>query len=135
MNEVKLRGNLGNDPEMRTTANGTSVTNTRIATHERFNDKKSGKKVENTTWTRLVFFGKLAEIVHKFCRKGSYCMVDMGMLQNRKWTDKEGIKRYTTEVVVSKFKIFDKKVSTSYYADTDTPDDYVPTPMGDDVPF
>jgi single-strand DNA-binding protein len=100
VNKVILIGNLGADPESRTIG-GTAdmVTNLRIATTETWTDKNSGAKNERTEWHRIVVFGKLAEIVAEYTRKGSKIYVE-GKLRTRKWTDQSGQDHYTTEVVV-----------------------------------
>lgn len=99
VNKVILVGNLGGDPETRHMQNGNAVTNITIATGEEWKDKNSGQKQERTEWHRVVFFGKLAEIAGEYLRKGSQVYIE-GKLQTRKWQDKDGQDRYTTEVVV-----------------------------------
>jgi len=91
---------LGNDPELRDMPNGNKVANITIATSESWKDKNSGEKVEKTEWHRVVFFGRLAEIVGEYLKKGSKVYVE-GRLQTRKWQDKEGNDRYTTETVAA----------------------------------
>jgi single-strand DNA-binding protein len=95
--QVVLMGNLGRDPEIKHTASGQAVANFSIATSEKYKDK-SGEKVEKTEWHNIVIWGKLAEIVEKYVTKGSTVHL-VGKLQTRKWQDKEGKDRYTTEVV------------------------------------
>ena len=97
VNKVILVGNLGRDPETRYTTGGDAVTNLNIATSEQWKDK-SGEKQERTEWHRVVFFGKVAEIAGEYLRKGSQCYIE-GRLQTREW-EKDGVKRYTTEIVV-----------------------------------
>lgn len=97
VNKVILIGNLGRDPETRYLASGEAVTNISIATTESWKDKASGEKKEATEWHRISFFGKLAEIAGQYLKKGSTVYVE-GSLHTRKWTDKEGKERYTTEV-------------------------------------
>ena len=101
-NKVDLIGHLGNDPESRVMPNGDAVTNISLATSESWTDKQTGQKVEKTEWHRVAFFGKVAEIAAKYLRKGSQCAV-VGKLQTREW-EKDGVKRYTTEIVVDSFK-------------------------------
>jgi single-strand DNA-binding protein len=96
VNKVILVGNLGRDPELRYTTNGTPVANFTMATTERWTDP-SGEKKERTEWHRIVVWGKQAEIVGEYLRKGRQVYVE-GSLQTREWTDREGAKRYTTEV-------------------------------------
>lgn len=104
INKVILVGNLGNDPDVRYTANGAAVSNISIATSESWKDKESGEQQEKTEWHRVVFFGKLAEIVAEYLKKGSQVYVE-GRLQTRKWQDKEGNDRYTTEIVANEMQM------------------------------
>src|SRR5215468_339007 len=97
VNKVILVGNLGADPEVRFTPSGQAVANFRIATSESWTDK-SGQKQERTEWHRIVVWGKLGELCGEYLAKGRQCFVE-GRLQTREWTDKEGKKNYTTEVV------------------------------------
>ena len=97
VNKVILVGNLGKDPEVRYSPNGQAITNITIATSESWKDKTTGDKQEKTEWHRVVFFGKLAEIAGEYLKKGSQIYVE-GRLQTRKWQDKEGPDRYTTEI-------------------------------------
>ena len=99
VNKVILIGNAGSDPEMRRANNGNAVASLSIATSERWRDKNSGEQQERTEWHRVVFFGRIAEIVGDYVRKGSKIYVE-GKLQTRKWVTQEGQDRYTTEVVV-----------------------------------
>ena len=99
INKVILIGNLGNDPEVRYMPSGSAVANVSLATSETWKDKQTGQQQERTEWHRLVFFGKLAEIVNQYLRKGSKIYVE-GRLQTRKWQDQGGQDRYTTEIVV-----------------------------------
>ena len=99
VNKVILLGNLGKDPEIKYMPNGNAVANITLATSETWNDKNSGEKQEKTEWHRVVFFGKLAEIVGQYLKKGSKVYVE-GKLQTRKWQGQDGQDRYTTEVVV-----------------------------------
>ena len=100
LNKVMLIGNLGADPEMRYTAKGSAVANVNLATAEAWRDRDSGEQQERTEWHRLVFFGRLAEIAGEYLRKGSQVYVE-GRLQTRKWQDRDGNDRYTTEIVVN----------------------------------
>ncbi|TWI53734.1 single-strand binding protein [Pseudomonas duriflava] len=99
VNKVILVGNVGGDPETRHMPNGNAVTTVTLATSESWKDKQTGQQQERTEWHRVVFFGKLAEIAGEYVRKGSQLYVE-GSLRTRKWQDKEGQDRYTTEVVV-----------------------------------
>jgi len=98
INKVILVGNLGGDPETRYLPNGNAVTNITLATSDTWKDKQTGQQQERTEWHRVVLFGKVAEIAAEYLRKGSQCYIE-GRLQTREW-EKDGIKRYTTEVVV-----------------------------------
>jgi single-strand DNA-binding protein len=100
VNKVILIGNLGQDPESRTTPGGITVTNIRIATTESWTDRQSGEKKENTEWHGIVLWNRLGEIAAEYLRKGSQVYIE-GRLQTRKWQDKSGNDRYTTEVVAS----------------------------------
>lgn len=99
LNRVMLIGRLGNNPEMRYTGSGMAVANFNIATSENWNDK-NGQKQERTEWHKIVVWGKLAELCGQYLSKGRQCYVE-GRLQTRQWDDKDGNKRYTTEVVAS----------------------------------
>jgi single-strand DNA-binding protein len=110
VNRVTILGNLGADPESRFLANGTAVCNLRVATSESWKDKETGDKVEKTEWHAISLFGKLAEIAGQYLRKGSKVYVE-GSLRTRKWQDKEGADRYTTEIVGSELQMLDSKPS------------------------
>ena len=97
VNKVIVVGNLGRDPEMRSFPSGDQVANVTIATTDKWKDKQSGEMKEATEWHRVVFNGRLAEIVGQYLRKGSQVYVE-GSLRTRKWTDKDGIEKYTTEI-------------------------------------
>ncbi|HWU98237.1 MAG TPA: single-stranded DNA-binding protein [Oxalicibacterium sp.] len=98
VNKVIIVGNLGRDPETRYMPNGEAVTNIAVATTESWKDKNSGDKKEVTEWHRITFYRKLAEIAGQYLKKGSSVYIE-GRLQTRKWTDKENIERYTTEII------------------------------------
>jgi len=102
INKVIIVGNLGQDPEVHMLPNGGQVTNVSLATSESWTDKNSGQKQEKTEWHRVVFFGKLAEVVSQYVKKGSKLYVE-GKLQTRKWQDQSGNDRYSTEIVVDSF--------------------------------
>jgi single-strand DNA-binding protein len=104
VNKVILVGNLGKDPEIRTMQSGGKVCNLSIATSESWNDKASGERREKTEWHRVVIFDdRLADVCEKYLRKGRKVYVE-GQLQTRKWTDQEGKERYSTEVVLQRFR-------------------------------
>ncbi|MEH6567187.1 MAG: single-stranded DNA-binding protein [Halopseudomonas sp.] len=98
VNKVILIGNVGGDPEVRYMPNGNAVANVTLATTDSWKDKQSGQQQERTEWHRVVFFGRIAEVVGEYARKGSKLYVE-GRLQTREW-EKDGVKRYTTEIVV-----------------------------------
>lgn len=110
VNKVILIGNLGKDPEMRYTPNGVAIANLTLATSESWKDKSSGENVEKTEWHRVVMFQRLAEICGEYLRKGSKVFIE-GKLQTRKWQDKEGKDRYTTEIVADSMQMLDSKGS------------------------
>lgn len=103
VNKVILVGNLGRDPEVRYTPDNSAITNVSIATTDVWRDK-SGEKQERTEWHRVAFFGKLAEIAGEYLKKGSQVYVE-GRLQTRKWQDKEGQDRYTTEIIATEMQL------------------------------
>ncbi|MFZ1181030.1 MAG: single-stranded DNA-binding protein [Herbaspirillum sp.] len=98
VNKAIIVGNLGRDPETRYMPNGEAVTNITVATTESWKDKNSGEKKELTEWHRITFYRKLAEIAGQYLKKGSQVYVE-GRLQTRKWTDKDGTDKYTTEII------------------------------------
>lgn len=98
VNKVILVGTLGQDPEVKYLTNGNAVCNLSLATSEQWKDKQTGEKKETTEWHRVVLFGKVAEIAGEYCRKGSQVYIE-GKLKTREW-EKDGIKRYSTEIVV-----------------------------------
>ena len=107
VNKVILIGNLGSDPELKYTPSGAAVTNFNVATNEIWNDK-DGNKQERTEWHRVVLWRKLAEIAGEYLKKGSKVYLE-GRLQTRSWEDKDGVKRYTTEVVADNMTMLDAK--------------------------
>ena len=100
VNKVIIIGNLGADPETRAMPSGSSVANLRIATTESWRDKQSGEQQERTEWHRVALFGRLAEVAGEYLRKGSQVYIE-GSLRTRKWQDKQGNERYTTEIVAN----------------------------------
>jgi single-strand DNA-binding protein len=103
VNKVILLGNLGRDPETRYTTGGDAVTNLRIATTEQWKDK-SGEKQEKTEWHSVVLFGRQAEVAGEYLKKGRSVYIE-GRLQTRKWTDKEGVEKYSTEIVADRMQL------------------------------
>ncbi len=152
VNKVILLGNLGKDPEVRYMTSGEAITTITLATSENWKDK-SGEKQEKTEWHRVVFFGKLAEIAGEYLKKGRQVYVE-GKLQTRKWQDKEGQDRYTTEIVAKEmtllggkstgadsFEVVENKPATSSSASSAAPAKAAPAAKGsfdnfdDDIPF
>ena len=119
VNKVILIGNLGKDPEVRYMPSGEAITNINIATTDNWKDK-NGEKQERTEWHRIAFFGKLAEIAGEYLKKGNPVYIE-GRLQTRKWQDKEGKERYTTEIVAEKMQMLGSRgggSDTPYSADS-----------------
>jgi len=103
VNKVILVGNLGKDPEVRNTQDGSKIVNLTLATSETWNDRASGERKEKTEWHRVVVFNdRVADVAERFLKKGAKIYVE-GSLQTRKWTDQQGQERYTTEVVIGRF--------------------------------
>lgn len=108
VNKVILVGNIGHDPEVRYTPGGNAVANVSVATSDVWKDKQSGEQQERTEWHRVVFFNRLGEIAGEFLRKGNKVYVE-GSLRTRKWQDKSGQDRYTTEIVASEMQMLDTR--------------------------
>lgn len=108
INKVILIGNLGNDPESKTLANGDILTNLSVATDESYKDKQTGQIVPKTEWHRIVMFRRLAEIARDYLKKGSKVYIE-GKLQTRKWTDNNGQDRYSTEIIGNELQMLDSK--------------------------
>ncbi len=104
VNKVILIGNLGRDPETRYTADGAAVTNITIATSDKWKDKATGEMKEATEWHKVAFFGRLAEVAGEYLKKGRPVYVE-GKLRTRKWQDKEGLDRYTTEIIADNMQL------------------------------
>ena len=144
INKVILVGNLGADPETRAMPSGSSVTNIRIATTESWKDKNTGDQQERTEWHSIAFFGRLAEIAGEYLNKGSQ-VYDEGKLRTRKWQDREGNDRWTTEVVANELQMLGGRSGAGAPAQGaattappqssgDVPQD-TSTPFDDDIPF
>ena len=112
VNKVILVGNLGADPEIRYMSNGEAVANVRLATTESWKDKNTGEKREVTEWHRVVFYRKLAEIVGQYLKKGSSVYIE-GRIRTRKWQDKEGQERYTTEIEATEMQMLGGRQSAA----------------------
>ncbi|MGO3741103.1 single-stranded DNA-binding protein [Kerstersia sp.] len=104
VNKVIIVGNLGRDPEVRYSADGAAICNVSVATTSQWKDKASGDRREETEWHRVVFYGRLAEIAGEYLKKGRSIYLE-GRLKTRKWTDKENIERYTTEIVADQMQM------------------------------
>jgi single-strand DNA-binding protein len=134
VNKVILVGRLGKDPEVRYTPDGTMVTTFNMATDESYKDK-NGEKVQKTEWHKVVTYRKLAEICGNYLVKGKLVYIE-GKIQTRSWEDKEGVKRYTTEIIANDMQMLDSK-GQSRPAESMAPD--TAAPLGevavDDVPF
>jgi single-strand DNA-binding protein len=128
INKVILIGNLGKDPEIRYMPNGDAVTNITLATTETWKDK-TGEKQEKTEWHRITFYRKLAEIVGEYLKKGRSVYVE-GRLETRKWTDKTGVDRYTTEIIASDMKMLGSKPGSSFEVENKNDN----TPISKDAP-
>jgi single-strand DNA-binding protein len=142
VNKVIIVGHLGKDPETRYSPDGGAITNISVATSEQWKDKASGEKQERTEWHRVVAFQRLAEIMGEYLKKGALVYIE-GKLQTRKWQDKQGADRYSTEIVAERLQMLGKK-------DSDAPADREPEQkpakkpaggagkfddMEDDIPF
>ena len=147
LNKVQLIGHLGADPETRYTTGGDAVCTIRLATSKSWRDKASGEQRESTEWHRVVLYRRLGEVAGQYLRKGSQVYIE-GELQTRKWTDKDGIERYNTQVVAEEMKMLGKRngaadsapSDTGNHADPFAPQDPVPgsassAPVDDDIPF
>ena len=140
INKVIIVGNLGADPDSRAMPSGNAVTNISVATSESWNDRDTGEQQEKTEWHRVVFFNRLAEIAAQYLKKGSQVYVE-GKLQTRKWEDKEGNERWTTEIVANQMQMLgdrmsgdisnDNASSSQSSSDNDNPE----IEFDDDIPF
>lgn len=138
LNKVQLIGNLGADPEAHYQQSGAAIANIRIATTEKWKDKESGEKREKTEWHSITFFGRLAEVVIEYLRKGSPIYVE-GRLQTDKWQDKEGNDRYTTKIIANQMQMLgtrreDGQQPRKAQEEAATPGPASPSD-GDDIPF
>lgn len=128
LNRVQLIGNLGADPEIRRTQDGRPIANMRIATSETWRDRNTGEKREKTEWHSVVIFNEaLCKVVEQYIKKGSKVFIE-GMLQTRKWQDRDGQDRYSTEIVLQGFNaslvMLDSKRGSGYQAGGNGPEDY-----------
>lgn len=144
INKVILIGNLGADPDVRYTPGGAAVANLNIATTESWKDKNSGERQDRTEWHRVVAFGRLGEIAGEYLKKGSKVYIE-GKLQTRKWQDKQGQDRYTTEIVANDLQMLDGRGGEGSFtsAPSNNQSEPVAQPVGggdfadfdDDIPF
>lgn len=104
INKAIIVGTVGRDPEIRHTASGSAICNLSVATSEKWKDKQTGEQKENTEWHRVAMFGRLAEITGEYVKKGSQVYIE-GRIQTRKWQDKDGQDRYTTEIVANEMQM------------------------------
>jgi len=112
VNKAIILGNVGQEPEVRYMPSGSAVTEVSVATTEQWKDKSSGEKQERTEWHRITFFGRLAEIVGEYIRKGSKIYVE-GLIRTEKWQDKQGNDRYTTKIVATELQMLDSRDSSN----------------------
>lgn len=145
VNKVILIGNLGRDPEIRYAASGSAICNITMATSRQWKDRNTGERQEETEWHRVVLYDRLAEIAGEYLKKGSSCYIE-GRLRTRKWMDKDGMDRYTTEIIAESMKMLNgrndqaaaprsahqpaNRQSVSHQPAGNGPDD-----MDDDIPF
>lgn len=148
VNKVILIGNLGADPEVRYTPNGNAIANATLATSTTWRDKQSGELQDRTEWHRIVFFNRLAEIVGEYLHKGSKVYIE-GSLRTRKWQDKSGIDRYTTEIIANEMHMLDSRggagegghqggYQNNQYSNSNNNANQEPVDVGlsdDDIPF
>lgn len=144
VNKVILIGNLGRDPEVRYMPSGSAVANVTLATSESWKDKQTGDQQERTEWHNVVFYGRLAEIAGEYLKKGQQVYVE-GSLRTRKWQDKNGADRYTTEIIASDMQMLGGRSGGGSYAAQDASSSQrpssEPTPdtgigdFNDDIPF
>lgn len=154
VNKAIIVGNLGKEPDVRYTASGEALCNLTIATSEQWKDKNSGEKKELVEWHRVSFFGKLAEICGQYLKKGSQVYVE-GSIRTRKWVDKEGVERYTTEIRGDEMKMLGNAPAGGNRQQGNDASDYAPAQqrdsggappnrnkpkpsfddLGDDIPF
>ncbi|MFL2554826.1 MAG: single-stranded DNA-binding protein [Candidatus Rariloculaceae bacterium] len=136
INKVILVGNLGADPESRAMPNGSAVTNIRVATSESWKDKNTGDQQERTEWHSVAFFGRLAEISAEYLRKGSQVYIE-GKLRTRKWQDRDGNDRWTTEVIANEMQMLGGRPGSGPPAQAAEVPDGSPAnaEFDDDIPF
>ncbi len=139
VNKVILVGTLGQDPDTRYTPSNAAVANLSIATNETWQDKQTGEQKEKTEWHRVVMFNRLAEIATEYLRKGSQVYIE-GKIQTRKWEDKEGNDRWTTEIVANDMQMLGERISSSPNSDSlraqkQSGSEFATDDFDDDIPF
>jgi len=136
VNKVIIIGNAGDDPAIRYTQSGDAIATLSVATSETWSDKSTGTKQERTEWHRIVLFRRMAEIAGEYVRKGVKVYIE-GKLQTRKWQDKNGLDRYTTEVVASNIQLIDTKAKpkTTARKKASKPAQSQQQDLDDDIPF
>ena len=140
INKVIIVGNLGGDPETRYMPSGSAVTNLTVATNESWKDKQTGEQKDRTEWHKVAMFNRLAEIAAEYLRKGSQVYIE-GKLRTRKWQDKNGQDRWTTEIIADEMQMLGGRSGAGAPASYDSPPPAAPPPQGgadefdDDIPF
>ncbi len=139
VNKVILLGNLGRDPEVRSNQDGSKIVSFSVATTESWRDKATGERKDRTEWHRVVVFNpNLADVCERYLKKGAKVYLE-GQLQTRKWQDKDGMERYTTEVIIPRFRgelaLLDPKGAISDEVTTNEPLDQPSAGIDDDIPF
>ena len=133
INKVIIVGNLGKDPEVRYTTDNNAIANVSIATTDRYKDKTTGEQKEITEWHRVVFFNRLGEIAAEYLKKGSQVYIE-GKLRTRKWTDKDGAEKYTTEIIADQLQMLGGRTSEATNAPP-APKAKPADDLDDDIPF
>ena len=133
VNKAIIVGNLGKDPEVRYTTDNSAIANVSIATTDRYKDKTTGEQKEITEWHRVVFFNRLGEIAAEYLKKGSQVYIE-GKLRTRKWTDKDGAEKYTTEIIADQLKMLGGRTSEATNAPP-APKAKPADDLDDDIPF
>ncbi len=142
INKVILIGNLGGDPETRYMPNGSAVTNITVATNESWKDKKTGEQKDRTEWHKVAMFNRLAEVAAEYLRKGSQVYIE-GKLRTRKWQDRDGNDRYTTEIIADEMQMLGGRsggsapmsAGSSAESPASEPPKPGPADFDDDIPF
>ena len=137
INKVIIVGNLGKDPEVRYTTDNSAIANVSIATTDRYKDKTTGEQKEITEWHRVVFFNRLGEIAAEYLKKGSQVYIE-GKLRTRKWTDNNGVEKYSTEIIADQLQMLGGRASEATSATPAPSAPRQPKPVDelpDDIPF